>query len=102
MVIVLFEYRFRDDYDKADWDQEFARMFELASQMPGFISIDGYEAEDGGVLAVVRFESEKAELEWRSHPEHAAAQERGREAFFDSYKLTVATPVIREYEFQRS
>jgi hypothetical protein len=28
-------------------------------------------------------------------------QERGKEAFFDSYKMTVAGSIIREYDFQR-
>ncbi len=101
MVIVLFEHRLRADIDKAEWGQTFARMVGLASKMPGFISIDGYAAEAGAGLAVVRFESEEALQLWGTHPEHMKAQARGREAFFESYRMTVAASIIREYDFQQ-
>lgn len=99
MVIVLFEHRLRADVDQAEWEQTFGRMVGLATEMPGFISIDGYAAQDGGGLAVVRFESDEAVLAWKAHPEHVKAQARGREAFFESYKMTVATSIIREYGY---
>ena len=102
MVIALFEYRLRADLDTAEWEQTFGRMVALASEMPGVISIDGYASEDGVSLAVVRFESEEALRAWKNHPEHVLAQARGREAFFDAYKVTVASPVIREYGGQRA
>ena len=65
-------------------------------------SIDGYASPDGARLAVVRFGSEAALEAWKNHPEHLRAQGRGRDAFFDAYKVTVASPVIREYESQRT
>jgi heme-degrading monooxygenase HmoA len=37
---------------------------------------------------------------WKNHPEHVKTQARARKAFYESYKMTVATPVMREYEFQ--
>jgi heme-degrading monooxygenase HmoA len=100
MVIAMFEHRLRADIDVAEWEETFARMVALASEMPGLISIDGYESPDGMRLAVVRFESDEALQAWKNHPEHLQAQARGREAFFDSYKVTVASSVIREYESQ--
>jgi heme-degrading monooxygenase HmoA len=100
MVIALFEHRLRADIDVAEWEQTFERMVALASEMPGFISVDGYASPDGMRLAVVRFGSEEDLEAWKNHPEHAQAQARGREAFFDAYKVTVASPVIREYESQ--
>ena len=102
MVVVLLKFRLRADIDMAEWEQTFVRMVGLASEMPGFISIDTYGAEDGGGLAVARFESDEAVQAWKTHPEHLKTQARGREAFFESYKLTVATPVIREYGFEQS
>jgi heme-degrading monooxygenase HmoA len=102
MVIALFEYRLRADIDVAEWDQTFARMVALASEMPGCISIDGYASPDGVDLAVVRFESEETLQAWKNHPEHVLAQGRGREEFFDTYKVTVASPVTREYGGQRT
>jgi heme-degrading monooxygenase HmoA len=67
--------------------------------MAGFISIDTYAGEDGAGLAVERFESEEALQAWKTHPEHVKTQARGREAFFESYRMTVATSIIREYDF---
>jgi heme-degrading monooxygenase HmoA len=99
MVIVLFEQKLRADIDKAEFEQTLGRMVGLASKMPGFISIDGYTAADGGGLAVVRFESEESLKAWKFDPEHLRTQARGREAFFESYKITVATQVIRSYDF---
>jgi heme-degrading monooxygenase HmoA len=99
MVIVLFEHRLRADVDQDEWQQTFGRMVGLASEMPGFISINGYAAEDGGGLAVVRFESDEDVQAWKAHPDHMEAQARGREAFFESYKMTVAGSIIREYGF---
>ena len=99
MVIVLFEHRLRADIDLNEWQQTFSRMVGLASEMPGFISINGYAAEDGRGLAVVRFDSDEDVQAWKSHPDHVATQARGRQAFFESYKMTVAGSVIREYGF---
>jgi heme-degrading monooxygenase HmoA len=102
MVVALFEYRLRADVDTAEWEQTFTRMVALASEAPGCISIDGYASPDGVDLAVARFESEEALEAWKNHPEHLVAQARGRDEFFDEYKVTVACPVIREYEGRRA
>lgn len=102
MVIALFEFRLRADIDVAEWEQTFERMVALASEAPGFISLDGYASPDGMHLAVVRFESDEALQAWKDHPEHVRAQGRGRNAFFDAYRVTVASPIIREYESQRT
>src|SRR5689334_177830 len=102
MVIAMFEHRLRADIDMAEWEATFARMVELASGMPGLISIDGYAAPDGMRLAVVRFESDEALQAWKNHPEHVRAQARGRDAFFEEYKVTVVSSVLREYDSQRA
>ena len=96
-VIALFEFRLRADIDAVEWEQTFQRMVALASEMPGLISIDSYASPDGMRLAVVRFVSDEALQAWKNHPEHLEAQARGREAFFDEYKVTVASSVLREY-----
>ena len=98
MIVVLFRNVLRPDIDAAEYERTFEQMYGLASQMPGFISIEGYSAPDGAELAVVKFESEETLAAWRRHPEHRKAQERGRAEFYDSYEITVATP-IRTYGF---
>jgi len=98
VVIVLFRNNPRADIDQAEYESAFVKMLELAQQMPGFVSIDGYSGSDGSELAVVRFESEETLAAWKNHPEHVEMQARAREAFYDSYHITVATQ-IREYGF---
>ena len=36
------------------------------------------------------------------HPEHMKAQARGRDAFFESYRMTVAASIIPEYDFHQA
>jgi len=74
------------------------RMYELVSGMPGFVSYKDFAAEDGENVAIVEFSSMEAVQAWRDHPEHKLAQHRGREEFFQEYRITVCEPV-REMRF---
>jgi heme-degrading monooxygenase HmoA len=98
VVIVLFRAKVKEGVDLAEYEATFERMLELASAMPGFVGIEGFAAADGSELAVVRFESEETVEAWRNHPAHLATQQRGRDEYFDSFQITVASQ-IREYGF---
>lgn len=100
MVIVLFGTKLRADADLTEYRARSKRMHELVEQMPGFISVKGYTAEDGDEVVIARFASEEALDAWRFHPEHVEAQQRGRDAFYESYWVQVGT-TIREYTFDR-
>ncbi len=56
--------------------------------------------EDGTELAVARFESTDVIDAWREQPDHVRARERGREEFFASYEITIAT-VHKQYGWSR-
>ena len=86
MVIVVFKSTPRPGIDRVEYERTFGRMFELASQMPGFHSIEGYSSEGGDELAIVRFESEETLAAWRNQPEHVRVQERARTEFYDAYQ----------------
>jgi len=101
MFVVLFSTTERDDVDLSEYRQTSARMHELVSEVPGFISYNDYESEEGRGVAVVRFDSEEALTAWRTLPEHRAAQERGRKAFYEEYWVQVCT-TVREYRFTRT
>lgn len=77
------------------------RMEALAQTMPGFISIDTYEAADGNRVSIVEFTSHEAAQAWRRHPEHREAQALGRAKFYSEYRIQVGT-LEREYEFSLS
>ena len=101
MFVVLFSTTERDDVDASEYRRTSDRMHELVSHMPGFISYNGYGSEDGQGVAVVRFDSEEALDAWRTLPEHRAAQERGREAFYREYWVQVCE-TVREYRSTRA
>ncbi len=99
MIVVVFRSRLSPDSDE-DYEATAARMDTLAATMPGYIAHKAFTAEDGERLTLVEFESEEAIAVWRSHPEHVAAQHKGRSKFYSEFRLTVCD-VLREQRFER-
>ena len=97
-VIVVFRSRLRDDVDLEALDVAGARMVELASAMPGFLSYKDFSAEDGELTSIIEFADMDSLLAWRNHPEHVAMQQRGRDEFFAAYEIHVCQP-LRSYSF---
>ena len=98
MVVIVFRARLRSGIDQQALAQLGQRMYELASAMPGYLSYKDFAAEDGESVSIVEFESEETLAAWREHPEHKAAQQRGRKEFFSEYRIQVCTQV-RESRF---
>ncbi|MFO0749610.1 MAG: GNAT family N-acetyltransferase [Myxococcota bacterium] len=96
MVIVVFRSTLRAGVDPLTLAPLGARMYELASAMPGFISYKDFAAGDGEAVSIVEFESLETLAAWRDHPEHVAAQRLGREQLFAAYHIHVCTP-LRSY-----
>jgi heme-degrading monooxygenase HmoA len=101
MIVVIFRTRLREDADLQEVGRLAERMLTIASSMPGFVSYKDFSAEDGENVSIVEFESPETLTAWREHPEHKAAQLRGREAFFAEYQIQVCEP-RREYSFSIS
>jgi heme-degrading monooxygenase HmoA len=101
MVIVLIRTRLRADADVAAYEQLNARMEALVADIPGYASARGYRSDDGDQISIIRFESAAALRAWRDLPEHAAAQQRGRDEFFETYDVEVCE-VTRAYDFARA
>ena len=99
MVITLFRSRLRQEHHQ-EYEVWASRMNELAAQMPGFISIKTYAAEDGERVSIVEFESEETMRGWRNHAEHREAQELGQKLFYSEYRIQVCQP-IRDYSFPK-
>jgi len=97
MYTVIFEVFIRDG-KQDDYLQEAARLREHLPQMPGFISIERFESlyTEGKLLSLSYWESEEAIANWREFEAHRAAQQRGRDEVFDSYRISVAQ-VLRQY-----
>jgi heme-degrading monooxygenase HmoA len=100
MVIVVFRSRLRSDADLTALEALGARMYELGSAMPGFVSYKDFAAEDGETLTLVEFETDEQLLAWRNHPEHVEIQARGRAEFFSEYDITISES-RRAYRFNQ-
>lgn len=98
MIVVLFSTTAREDVDVEDYRRTSARMRELVATIPGFISYNVYQGENGEGVAVVRFDSEEALEAWRGHPEHQKAQQKGRSSYYQDYWVQVCS-TLREYRF---
>lgn len=97
MIVTVFRSRLRPDAEPeyAEWA---ARMSALASTMPGYVSHKGFVAADGERVTIVEFASEEAHRAWARHPDHVAAQKKGRSDFYAEYRLQVCR-VEREAAF---
>jgi len=72
----------------------------LARSMPGLIDAKSFVADDGERVTIVTFADEESQRRWRDHPEHAAAQARGRSDFYAEYTLQVGR-IERAESFRR-
>ena len=99
MVLVVFRSRLRPEHAD-EFHALAAEMLAVARSMPGFVSYKSFGSEDGERCSIIEFESSEHLRAWREHPEHRAAQERGRKRFYEEYSLHVTEPV-RESRFER-
>jgi len=72
------------------------RMDELAAQQPGYIGIESARNADGFGITVSYWRDEDTARDWKRVAEHEEAQRRGREEWYESYTVRIAT-VTREY-----
>ena len=68
-----------------------AAMLESARAVPGFVDFATFEAEDGDRVSLVTFGSPEAHAAWRDDPSHRAAQQQGRDEFYEWYSVQVAS-----------
>lgn len=69
-------------------------MEDLARRQPGYLGIES--ARDRLGITVSYWTDDGAARAWKQVAEHLVAQRRGREVWYDDYRLRVAT-VEREY-----
>lgn len=101
MVVTVFRARVRKDLDPALFPEiakRGARMYELASAMPGFISYKDFAAADGENVSVIEFDTHEHVLAWRNQPEHREVQQWGRDVVFSSFQIQVCD-VVRTTSF---
>ncbi len=98
MFLVVFRNRKRPGIDYAAYEEQAARMEELARAQPGFRSFKSYTSEDGEVVALSEWENEAAARAWGRVAEHRVVQKDGRQRWYADYTLfACADPRIHQF-----
>ena len=97
-IVTVFRSRLRPGVEDA-YDVVAQEMSRLAHAMSGFLEEKMFLAADGERVTIARFADRASHQSWAKHPEHLAAQRRGREEFYSWYSVTVAEEdYSREFE----
>jgi heme-degrading monooxygenase HmoA len=98
-VVVLF----RSQLTAAAGD-DYAAMAEAlvarASTFPGFVAIRDYTSPEGERLAVIWWEDHETLAVWREDAKHRAAQQLGRDAWYQWFHLEICDR-LRASHFER-
>lgn len=93
---VIFSSR-RTASDEPGYAAMAERMAALAAAQPGFLGAESARDADGFGITVSYWRDEAAIRAWKRDAEHCAAQELGRQRWYEGYSLRVAR-VERAYE----
>lgn len=93
MFVVIFRARVRTL--DAEYSKTAARMRELALTEFGCIEFCAV-TEGSDEIALSYWPSEEHIKRWKAHPEHVAAQQMGRDKWYESWSVQVAQ-ITREY-----
>ena len=88
MVLTVFRSRLRPGVEE-EYKALAGQLFTLAQAIPGFVSLESFQARDGEQLSLVRFADRAAHEQWQRHPEHLAAKRLGRERFYSTFEIFV-------------
>jgi heme-degrading monooxygenase HmoA len=97
MIAVIFEVIPKPDRKDAYLDTA-ARLKPLLAEVDGFISIERFQSltDPQKILSLSFWRDEAAVARWRQVEDHRRAQDAGRRAIFQDYRLRVAS-VLRDY-----
>jgi heme-degrading monooxygenase HmoA len=66
------------------------RMFALAIRQPGYLGVETVHDADGLGITVSYWDSLEAIRAWKIQNEHQEAQRRGKETWYDAYRLRIS------------
>jgi heme-degrading monooxygenase HmoA len=87
-IVTVFRSRLRDDAGDG-YGTTAAEMERLGRAMPGFVDFKTFTADDGERLALITFADAESQRAWRTHLEHRAAQQAGRDRWYSRYTIQV-------------
>jgi heme-degrading monooxygenase HmoA len=90
----------RSAADPEGYGQAAEAMEAAAARVDGYLGIDSTRGADGVGITISWWRDEAAALAWRDDTDHARIRDHGRAAWYDWYRVIVAT-VDRAYEWTR-
>jgi heme-degrading monooxygenase HmoA len=100
VVVILFRSKLTPTAAADGYSEMADEMETLARQMPGFVDVKAFKADDGERLTIVWWQDEETLKGWREQVRHRMAQRLGREKWYEYYKIEVAH-VVRQNAFER-
>ena len=97
-AVIFTAQRSRGDHGYTKMSEHIAS---LAKVQPGYLGFESVEDSKGFEITVSYWDSEESIRAWKAHIEHQAAQERGRQAWYEHYEIRVAR-VERAYNMLTS
>jgi heme-degrading monooxygenase HmoA len=97
MLVILFRSKLLPTAGE-DYSQMAEQMEAHARTFDGFVDVKAYLAEDGERLTVVWWRDEESLAIWRNDARHRVVQNRGRERWYEYYKMDIAT-IVRQKDF---
>jgi len=92
----------RNAQDLPGYETAAFAMVQMASKKPGFVSIESTrDPVTGRGITVSIWKDEASALAWKNDTIHSKIQAKGREIWYDWYRVIVAH-VVRDYQFERS
>jgi len=80
-----------------DYDKTSLRMIELAKNYDGFLGVESARSKLG--ITISYWKSLASIKNWKKDSEHAIAQKKGKELWYQSYRVRISK-VEREYSFK--
>lgn len=76
--------------EQEEYDKTSAEMVALAQKQSGYLGVESVRSDSGLGITSVYWKDKESIKSWRHHPEHKKAKTRGREIWYEYYKVRIA------------
>jgi heme-degrading monooxygenase HmoA len=98
VAVIFTSQRVADGASDDGYAAAAVEMDRLAAQQPGYVGIESARDESGFGITVSYWRTEADAVAWKQVTDHLAVQKAGRDRWYSSYTVRVAT-VGREYSW---
>lgn len=92
-AVIFTSQRKKPDHGYAETAE---KMLTMAAQQQGFLGVESFRNEDGQGVTISYWRTLEAIDNWKKIPEHKAAQQQGKDLWYQQYRVRVCR-VEKEY-----